>query len=112
MQNVFKALFLAILSLSLFASSPAWADDAPTEEKHECVCSKAADGGTGWCEGCKVGYIDGEKAKCKSCYDGKTGTNTWCEHCGVGYVEKAKVDCKKCYEQKANSGPSCEEHAA
>ncbi|MHC4943137.1 MAG: hypothetical protein ACYTG7_08985 [Planctomycetota bacterium] len=36
-----------------------------------CAEMKAA--GTGWCDGCGVGMVDGKKTECKDCYVAKTG---------------------------------------
>ena len=32
-----------------------------------CACSVGKAGGTTWCDGCSVGYVDGKKMACKGC---------------------------------------------
>ena len=41
-------------------------------EKAACGCTVGKAGGTAWCDGCNVGYINGEKTKDKSAYDAAT----------------------------------------
>jgi hypothetical protein len=52
-----------------------------------------------------------EAHKCAGCAKGKSGDATWCEGCKVGYADGKKVSCKTCYEHKVNKGEACKEHA-
>lgn len=60
------AYFLVALTLllGLFASDALAQQACPT-----CAVAKEKDG---WCSDCKVGYIQGEKTKCKSCFEIRT----------------------------------------
>jgi hypothetical protein len=49
--------------------------------------------------------------KCAGCAKGKSGEAAWCEGCKVGYVDGKKIGCKTCYEHKASKGEACKEHA-
>lgn len=75
-------------------------------EKEKCAHAKAKAGGEGHHDKAK-----GEHA-CTSCAKGKKGEATWCEGCKVGFIDGKKVECKTCFEHKANKGEACKEHAA
>lgn len=45
-------------------------------------------------------------AGCAACELGKSGEATWCEACGVGYVDGEKTKCKGCFAAKTG-GPEC-----
>lgn len=83
------ACILASAALVLALPAAALAQDCPT-----CATAKEKDG---WCSDCKVGYIGGEKSKCRSCFDIRTsGKSGWCEDCKVGYAQGLKTKCKSC----------------
>ncbi len=83
-------------------------DHAKGDEKaeHGCAaCKTGKGGGTAWCEGCKVGYVEGKVVKCNACYKGKTGESVWCEKCKKGYVNKEAVKCEGCFKGKTGGEP-------
>jgi hypothetical protein len=83
------------------------------EHAHEgkcAACEKGKTGGTAWCDGCKVGYVDGKVVKCKACFKGKSGEAVWCDKCNKGHVNKEAVKCKACFAHKTGGEP-CAEHA-
>lgn len=70
---------------------------APVVFAQDCAPCAAAQKKDAWCDGCKVGYIGGEKTKCRSCFDIRTSTKAgWCEGCKVGYAKGVKTSCKSC----------------
>jgi len=116
------ALFVGCASTSQPAEKPAsqpaaaHADhthgDKAEAAEHGCAaCKTGKAGGTAWCEGCKVGYVDGKVVKCKACYQGKSGESVWCAKCNKGYVNKEAVTCEACYKHKTGGEP-CAEHKA
>ncbi len=54
-----------------------------------CAAAKASDVG-GWCAGCGVGHLNGEKTKCKTCFEAMK-TDGKCEDCGVIYKDGKKT---------------------
>ena len=76
------------------------------EKAHACAaCKTGKEGGTAWCEGCKVGYVDGKVVKCQTCYKGKTGESVWCAKCNKGFVNKEGVKCESCFKAKTGGEP-------
>ena len=48
----------------------------------QCACKGGTEGKTFWCDKCGAGYVDGQKVKCKGCYEAKT-QGTPCIACGA-----------------------------
>ena len=66
-------------------------DKAKAGDKAACACSKAKDGGSAWCDHCKVGHHDGKKIKCEGCYKKATGESKEdCASCSKAKGEPAK----------------------
>ncbi len=105
----FLLVAVAVLFLSTGYLSSQTVEGSGSHE-HACsacdcaACEKGMSGEAVWCESCKVGYKDGHKVKCKSCFEGMTGKrNEWCESCNAGYLKGEKVDCKEC----CHAGETC-----
>ena len=49
--------------------------DAHAGHAHACECGKGKDGGTAWCDGCGVGFINGEKTADKAKVDAALAAN-------------------------------------
>ena len=98
MNRLIQLLFVALLALATSGNAYADCGDCPgdahgehgenhshgdkTEKAAECGCTKAKDGGTAWCDGCKVGHHEGKKYKCQDCFKKATGeTEKGCESC-------------------------------
>ena len=73
---------------------------------HACgACQTGMAGGTAWCGGCKVGYVEGKVVKCEACYKGKIGEAVWCSKCKKGFVNKEGIKCESCFKQKTGGEP-------
>jgi hypothetical protein len=92
-----RLLFVTLLALTMGTGDSYAADghegadkteqaaDAGAEKAPEgtaCNCAKAAEGGSSWCDHCKVGHHEGKKMSCKDCYMKATGASDKdCESC-------------------------------
>lgn len=96
--------FPVIAAVAILLSVPA------TALAQDCESCTAAREKNGWCADCKVGYVDGEKTKCRSCFDIRTsGKSGWCDGCKVGYSSGLKTSCKNCFDlMKAKEGGWCD----
>ncbi len=96
MKVILGTLALAILALSVTSCA--------TSSQGCTSCAQMMAKGSGWCEGCNKGMVDGKEVKCASCYKGKTGEATWCASCKKGYVGGESMKCKGCFEAKKVGG--------
>jgi len=105
MNRLIQLIFIALLTLATSTNAYADCGDCPgdakgenhthdenhthgdkAEKAAECGCSKAKDGGSTWCEPCKVGKHEGKKYKCQDCYKKATG--------------ETEKDCTSCADKK------------
>ncbi len=86
MNRLIQLILIALLTFATTNNAYADCGDCPgdahgenhshgdkAEKAAECGCTKAKDGGTAWCEGCKVGHHEGKKYKCQDCFKKATG---------------------------------------
>lgn len=94
----------AALILALFVANCA----SNAGHSHDSMAGKS-----GWCQDCKVGFIEGKEVKCQGCFNAmNSGGIGWCEGCNVGYIDGKKVKCKGCVDAKKSGGEckACQEH--
>lgn len=68
----------ALLGLSLGACSTSHSAGGGC-----AACGKGKAGEAVWCESCSAGFVDGQKVKCKGCFQAKTG-GPKCAACAKG----------------------------
>ncbi len=109
MSRLLQLIFIVLLTFATSTNAYADCGDCPGDakgEKHahdgdhahgdkaekakECACAAAKDGGSAWCDHCKVGNHDGKKYNCQGCYKKATGEST--KDCGDSCSHKDKAE--------------------